>query len=143
LEILHTYHKEQHTIKDVYDQVATLFANHQDLLEEFTQFLPEPPASTPTQPPQPRVQKTRVVGGRKAASKTNTGVGQTMAGGYTLPTGQVKDKDSSKPDKEKEHKEFKEKGQAKADQAGGLFKETVYYDLSYNTNILFLSSVLL
>ena len=26
LEILHIYHKEQHTIKDVYEQVATLFA---------------------------------------------------------------------------------------------------------------------
>lgn len=26
LEILHTYHKEQHTIKDVYEQVAQLFA---------------------------------------------------------------------------------------------------------------------
>lgn len=28
LEILHTYHKEQHTIKDVYAQVATLFQHH-------------------------------------------------------------------------------------------------------------------
>ncbi len=42
LEILHTYHKEQHTIKDVYEQVAALFQNHQDLLEEFSQFLPDP-----------------------------------------------------------------------------------------------------
>ncbi len=45
LDILHAYHKEQHTIKDVYDQVATLFANHPDLLEEFTQFLPDPVAN--------------------------------------------------------------------------------------------------
>lgn len=45
LDILHAYHKEQHTIKDVYDQVATLFASHADLLEEFTQFLPDPVAS--------------------------------------------------------------------------------------------------
>ena len=44
LEILHIYHKEQHTIKDVYDQVAALFAHHTDLLEEFTQFLPDPSA---------------------------------------------------------------------------------------------------
>ena len=29
LEVLHTYHKEQHTIKDVYEQVANLFQNHQ------------------------------------------------------------------------------------------------------------------
>ena len=42
LEILHNYHKEQHTIKDVYEQVASLFQHHQDLLEEFAQFLPDP-----------------------------------------------------------------------------------------------------
>lgn len=45
LEILHTYHKEQHTIKEVYEKVANLFADHPDLLEEFTQFLPDPMAS--------------------------------------------------------------------------------------------------
>ena len=42
LEILHTYHKEQHTIRDVYNQVAKLFHTHPDLLEEFTQFHPDP-----------------------------------------------------------------------------------------------------
>ena len=66
LEILHTYHKEQHTIKDVYDQVANLFQNHPDLLEEFTQFLPDPipPSGIPPQvsaavrkQPRPRTQK--------------------------------------------------------------------------------------
>lgn len=54
LEILHTYHKEQHTIKDVFDQVAKLFANHSDLLEEFTQFLPDnpgPPGASMGVPP--------------------------------------------------------------------------------------------
>jgi len=45
LEILHTYHKEQHTIKDVYEQVATLFRDHPDLLDEFTGFLPDPMAN--------------------------------------------------------------------------------------------------
>jgi len=50
LEILHTYHKEQHTIKDVYEQVANLFQDHPDLLEEFTQFLPDPLAQQ-TPPP--------------------------------------------------------------------------------------------
>jgi len=45
LEILHTYHKEQHTIKDVYEQVANLFQSHPDLLDEFTQFLPDPVAN--------------------------------------------------------------------------------------------------
>lgn len=42
LEILHAFHREQHTIKEVYEQVAKLFKTHSDLLEEFTQFLPDP-----------------------------------------------------------------------------------------------------
>jgi histone deacetylase complex regulatory component SIN3 len=41
LEILHIFHNEQHTIQDVYVQVATLFKDHPDLLEEFSQFLPD------------------------------------------------------------------------------------------------------
>jgi len=64
LEILHTFHREQHTIRDVYEQVARLFQvflyilpaspssslliwwrdlaqDHPDLLEEFSEFLPE------------------------------------------------------------------------------------------------------
>eukprot|EP01135_Chromosphaera_perkinsii_P004375 Nk52_evm26s279 gene=Nk52_evmTU26s279 len=41
LEILHTYQKEARSIKEVYAQVATLFRSHSDLLEEFSQFLPE------------------------------------------------------------------------------------------------------
>jgi paired amphipathic helix protein Sin3a len=41
LEILHLYHKGSHNIRDVYNQVAKLFQNHPDLLEEFTQFLPD------------------------------------------------------------------------------------------------------
>eukprot|EP01134_Creolimax_fragrantissima_P007919 CFRG7919T1 len=41
LEILHTYQKEQRTIKEVYQQVANLFRYHPDLLSEFSQFLPE------------------------------------------------------------------------------------------------------
>ncbi|GMH68591.1 hypothetical protein TL16_g04966, partial [Triparma laevis f. inornata] len=40
LEILHTYQKEQRGIKDVLEQVSTLFADHPDLLKEFTYFLP-------------------------------------------------------------------------------------------------------
>ncbi len=35
------YHKGSHNIRDVYNQVAKLFQNHPDLLEEFTQFLPD------------------------------------------------------------------------------------------------------
>ncbi|XP_015903335.1 paired amphipathic helix protein Sin3a [Parasteatoda tepidariorum] len=54
LEILHTYQKEQRNIKDgqlssvkpltegeVYSQVANLFKNQEDLLQEFGQFLPD------------------------------------------------------------------------------------------------------
>ena len=41
LEILHTYQKEQKTIKEVYEQVSTLFKHHADLLGEFSQFLPD------------------------------------------------------------------------------------------------------
>ncbi|CAN0566939.1 unnamed protein product, partial [Ectocarpus sp. 12 AP-2014] len=42
LEILHTYQKEQRGIKDVLEQVSSLFADHPDLLREFTYFLPDP-----------------------------------------------------------------------------------------------------
>ena len=41
LEILHTYQKEQRGIKDVLDEVSVLFADHADLLKEFTYFLPD------------------------------------------------------------------------------------------------------
>lgn len=41
LEILHTYQKEQRGIKEVLEQVAELFADHPDLLREFTFFLPD------------------------------------------------------------------------------------------------------
>eukprot|EP01119_Soliformovum_irregulare_P017282 TRINITY_DN5110_c0_g3_i1.p1 TRINITY_DN5110_c0_g3~~TRINITY_DN5110_c0_g3_i1.p1 ORF type:complete len:1099 (+),score=261.83 TRINITY_DN5110_c0_g3_i1:72-3299(+) len=45
LDILHTYHKEQHTTTEVYEQVSKLFKQHPDLLEEFSQFLPDPMAA--------------------------------------------------------------------------------------------------
>ncbi|KDO22464.1 hypothetical protein SPRG_22307 [Saprolegnia parasitica CBS 223.65] len=41
LEILHTYQKEQGSIKQVLDQVSYLFRDHPDLLREFTFFLPD------------------------------------------------------------------------------------------------------
>lgn len=41
LEILHTYQREQRGIKDVLEDVSTLFADHADLLREFTYFLPD------------------------------------------------------------------------------------------------------
>lgn len=41
LEILHTYQKEQRGIKDVLEEVSSLFSEHPDLLKEFTYFLPD------------------------------------------------------------------------------------------------------
>jgi histone deacetylase complex regulatory component SIN3 len=41
LEILNMYRKGQKTISNVYDEVALLFRNHDDLLREFTYFLPD------------------------------------------------------------------------------------------------------
>jgi hypothetical protein len=41
LKILHTYQKEQKNIKEVLEQVSQLFADHPDLLMEFTYFLPD------------------------------------------------------------------------------------------------------
>ena len=46
LEILNMYRKNLKTIGQVYDEVASLFKSHNDLLEEFTYFLPD--FSTPT-----------------------------------------------------------------------------------------------
>ncbi len=42
LEILHKYQKEQKGINEVLEQVSALFADHPDLLREFTYFLPDP-----------------------------------------------------------------------------------------------------
>eukprot|EP00250_Pteridium_aquilinum_P014819 c22220_g5_i1 orf=585-4820(-) len=41
LEILYMYRKGNKSINEVYEEVATLFREHQDLLEEFTYFLPD------------------------------------------------------------------------------------------------------
>ncbi len=41
LEILNMYRKGQKNIGHVYSEVAVLFQNHEDLLQEFTYFLPD------------------------------------------------------------------------------------------------------
>eukprot|EP00590_Aulacoseira_subarctica_P000690 CAMPEP_0172416360 /NCGR_PEP_ID=MMETSP1064-20121228/2841_1 /TAXON_ID=202472 /ORGANISM="Aulacoseira subarctica , Strain CCAP 1002/5" /LENGTH=1127 /DNA_ID=CAMNT_0013153951 /DNA_START=21 /DNA_END=3404 /DNA_ORIENTATION=+ len=41
LEILHTFRMGQRGIKEVLEQVLSLFANHPDLLREFTYFVPD------------------------------------------------------------------------------------------------------
>ena len=41
LEILNMYRKEEKSISEVYEEVAQLFKQHADLLDEFTHFLPD------------------------------------------------------------------------------------------------------
>ncbi|KAJ8775063.1 hypothetical protein K2173_020067 [Erythroxylum novogranatense] len=45
LDILNMYRKEHKDINEVYSEVATLFEDHPDLLDEFTRFLPDNSAS--------------------------------------------------------------------------------------------------
>ncbi|KAK9675722.1 hypothetical protein RND81_11G026400 [Saponaria officinalis] len=45
LDILNMYRKENKTISEVYQEVALLFRDHRDLLEEFTHFLPDTSAT--------------------------------------------------------------------------------------------------
>ncbi|WOK93445.1 paired amphipathic helix protein Sin3-like 4 isoform X2 [Canna indica] len=45
LEILNMYRRENKSIHEVYQEVAALFQSHQDLLEEFTHFLPDASAT--------------------------------------------------------------------------------------------------
>ncbi|KAK9038348.1 hypothetical protein V6N11_023224 [Hibiscus sabdariffa] len=49
LDILNMYRKEHKDINEVYSEVASLFEDHQDLLEEFTRFLPDSSAAPLTQ----------------------------------------------------------------------------------------------
>ncbi|XP_010272120.1 PREDICTED: paired amphipathic helix protein Sin3-like 4 isoform X1 [Nelumbo nucifera] len=49
LDILNMYRKENKSITEVYQEVATLFHEHPDLLSEFTHFLPDSSATVPTQ----------------------------------------------------------------------------------------------
>ena len=41
LSALHSFHKDQKTVTDVVVQIQSLFKTHPDLMEEFTQFLPD------------------------------------------------------------------------------------------------------
>ncbi|XP_009383768.2 paired amphipathic helix protein Sin3-like 4 isoform X1 [Musa acuminata AAA Group] len=45
LDILNMYRREDKSIHEVYQEVAALFQNHQDLLEEFIHFLPDASAT--------------------------------------------------------------------------------------------------
>ncbi|XP_042451833.1 paired amphipathic helix protein Sin3-like 3 isoform X1 [Zingiber officinale] len=45
LDILNMYRRDNKSIHEVHEEVAALFQNHQDLLEEFTHFLPDASAT--------------------------------------------------------------------------------------------------
>ncbi|KAJ4974388.1 hypothetical protein NE237_007562 [Protea cynaroides] len=49
LDVLNMYRKENKSITEVYQEVAALFRDHSDLLEEFTHFLPDSSAAVPPQ----------------------------------------------------------------------------------------------
>lgn len=51
LEILNMYRKDHKSIHDVFKEVATLFHNHADLLDEFIHFLPDTSGTVPMQHP--------------------------------------------------------------------------------------------
>ncbi|KAK9125519.1 hypothetical protein Scep_014365 [Stephania cephalantha] len=53
LDILNMYRKESKSITEVYEEVANLFHEHQDLLEEFTHFLPDNSAGAQVYHPPP------------------------------------------------------------------------------------------
>ncbi|KAL3511225.1 hypothetical protein ACH5RR_030626 [Cinchona calisaya] len=53
LDILNMYRKENKKITEVYEEVAVLFCNHNDLLVEFTHFLPETQAIASVRTTQP------------------------------------------------------------------------------------------
>ncbi|KAI9111373.1 hypothetical protein K1719_017063 [Acacia pycnantha] len=48
LDILNMYRKENKSISEVYQEVASLFHDHPDLLDEFTHFLPDTSATAST-----------------------------------------------------------------------------------------------
>ncbi|KAL8528277.1 hypothetical protein ACS0TY_005906 [Phlomoides rotata] len=51
LDILNMYRKEHKGITDVYEEVAALFDDHPDLLDEFTRFLPDTSSTVSAPPP--------------------------------------------------------------------------------------------
>jgi len=77
LRILHTYQKEQKGIKDVLEQVSQLFADHPDLLMEFTYFLPD---SVQEQAKERLQRAARESEARRKAGITHASMGGNMYG---------------------------------------------------------------
>jgi len=88
LEILNTYQVEKKTIKDVYEEVAVLFKDHRDLLDEFANFLPDPSLQpkdhTPRAPPKPT--KPRTTPAPKAVPKKINTAGPIAAPAPSVPS---------------------------------------------------------
>jgi len=120
LEILNMYRKGNKTINEVYQEVALLFENHGDLLEEFTYFLPGStgppitnahPIAKPVQPPpRHRDDKGLGVGGKHPNERLIIPKREKSA---TLQSERSRDreperraeKDRKKTDKEKDRKD--------------------------------------
>eukprot|EP00798_Chlamydomonas_sp_ICE-L_P000490 gene490-1896_t len=71
LEILNMYRKGHKNIHNVYEEVAVLFASHQDLLDAFTYFLPDNSQPQPhsLSQPQPRLPRPGLGGNRASAAR--------------------------------------------------------------------------
>lgn len=60
LDILHTFSKEQQSTQDIYAKVSRLFKDHDDLLREFSNFLPDTSAGEEVEEPNiPKLRPTR------------------------------------------------------------------------------------
>lgn len=118
LRILHAYQEQrqdEESIEKVKSQITKLFKGHNDLLQEFSHFLPEgsmsaaedvalADSSIPQLPPRQSLQST-IPAGRKSKSKTSSGKEQkklTLAGkgriqSKALPGGQFLSEESIEP----------------------------------------------
>ena len=110
LEILNMYRKNLKTIGQVYDEVASLFKSHNDLLEEFTYFLPD--FSTPA-----AGKKTATIKSLRGKSALNPG----QHGGSLKRKGKG-EKGISAPDAPPEHQNEERKT------AASLAKELAFFE---------------
>ena len=110
LEILNMYRKNLKTIGQVYDEVASLFKSHNDLLEEFTYFLPD--FSTPA-----ACKKTATIKSLRGKSALNPG----QHGGSLKRKGKG-EKGISAPDAPPEHQNEERKT------AASLAKELAFFE---------------
>jgi hypothetical protein len=84
LSALHSFHRDQRSVQDVYLQVNRLFQSHPDLLEEFMQFLPEGGADVKGSLP-PIGQFAPSLSGGRRASQQSSGAAQRSKRSRTEP----------------------------------------------------------